>query len=396
MKINPIPGENASPVENQARFEIPATPAPDTGLAEELLLQKERLLSMHSPIEPLESDEDSHGLKEFIEYNLRYCLNTKGYHASPDCQKNLLEACQTLENSLADSSLTEAQKLKIYEKIKDFFNIWCVYQGDWYEQDGEPIDSPMNLVFSIIQQAILEVRYIQAYDIKPIGNFEGAVPPPEVFERLKKEGLSPEEILSWGWTPWPALKPTHKHISREKLLSNGVDAQSTMEPFLENPVFDQTLRVMDVANGCGLNCDTCLADAVAPSNLFTYNSLEKLFSDPRFLQMLQPDSFRVGSTGDISDHPQAIELVEMMLKKTTGLDRKRIDKEGEHHLIKIFTNYRKGREAFVEKLLKLAEKHPDRLRITISLPLNRKSVIVDQFKAFMAKNPQWFTGDNVR
>ena len=66
MKINPIPGENASPVENQARFEIPATPAPDTGLAEELLLQKERLLSMHSPIEPLESDEDSHGFKEFI------------------------------------------------------------------------------------------------------------------------------------------------------------------------------------------------------------------------------------------------------------------------------------------------------------------------------------------
>jgi hypothetical protein len=217
-----------------------------------------------------------------------------------------------------------------------------------------------------------------------------AEPPPEIVEALKEQGLEDKKIA--GWVSIPSLTPLRKAIPRSKLHKNGVDAKALFEPLLGNPVLDGTLRMADVMNGCGHHCDTCLADAVLPSRMFSYESLEELFSDERFIKMLQPDSLRFGSAGDIMDHPRAVDIVKLALDKTRSLDEQRMASESKHHQIKIFTNYRKKSEAELDKLFELARQNPDRLRVTVSLPFNRTDVVNKQFADFAKARPKVFPG----
>jgi hypothetical protein len=174
-------------------------------------------------------------------------------------------------------------------------------------------------------------------------------------------------------------------------MANGqVDAVQVMKPFLGDKTFNQSLRTVDVLNGCGHQCDVCLADAALPSKIFSEDSLQRLFSDGDFLQMLQPDSLRFGSSGDILDHPAALNIVLMVLDQTKPVDDFRMARERRHHQIKIFTNYRPHTEKAIDRLVEMALQNPDRLDVVISLPFNRKDVVNKKFGDYVKVRPGIF------
>jgi len=155
---------------------------------------------------------------------------------------------------------------------------------------------------------------------------------------------------------------------------------------------NQTLRTIDVLNGCGHHCDVCLADAAFPSRMFSFESLKKLFSDKRFQDMLQPDSIRFGSSGDILDHPRGVEIVKMVLEATKSLHEKSIQEGKKGYKIKIFTNYRPNLEDQLDELIEIAKANPDRFRLTISLPFNKKDTVNAKFMDYVEARPELFAG----
>lgn len=160
-----------------------------------------------------------------------------------------------------------------------------------------------------------------------------------------------------------------------------MDAYALVEPYFGLKGTDKILRIMDIANGCGHQCNTCFADADRPTNMFTRESLEKLFSDRRFLNMLDPYSLRFGSQGDIADHPVAVDIVEMSLEETKLLDAKAYF-DDRIHKVKVFTNYRKHREDVLDGLLELAQRN-ERLSIVISLPFNLRDNVHKSFRKYV-------------
>lgn len=197
-----------------------------------------------------------------------------------------------------------------------------------------------------------------------------------------------------NWQIVPALSPLRERIARKEIKNNLVDAQEVMAPFLDDPIFIQTLRVMDVLDGCDRQCDTCYIAAVVPHTMFSFESLQRLFNDPRFTQMLQPDSLRFGSAGDLLDHPQALDIVKLALETTSVIDKQRQEKEGKRHTIKVFNNFRQKDGTTLLKLLELAETEP-RLQVVISLPLNRNPQALEQFRMFVTQNYDIFNNSGV-
>ena len=122
-----------------------------------------------------------------------------------------------------------------------------------------------------------------------------AEPPSEVSKVLKEHGLPEKEIE--GWLAVPSVLPPRNRISKKEIASKGsVDAYELLGPLLGNKTLNQTLRTVDILNGCGHHCDTCLADAALPNRMFSFESIQRIFSDERFINMLQPDSLRFGSS----------------------------------------------------------------------------------------------------
>lgn len=218
----------------------------------------------------------------------------------------------------------------------------------------------------------------------------GTRPPHEVIATLQEQGLSMQEIAQLGWYSVPALNPLDRRIPNRELVANGqVDAFSLMESYLGQPTLVQTLRTMDVGNGCGNHCDTCYIDSQYISRIFGYGSLERLFYDERFLEMLQPDSLRIGSSGDIVDHQSPAAVVGMILQATQPLEDKR-QVDGNHHTIKVFTNYRPIHSEKLDSLIELAMQHQDRLRLTISLPFNRTDTVNRKFTEYVQSRGDFF------
>jgi len=217
-----------------------------------------------------------------------------------------------------------------------------------------------------------------------------AEPPPEVRAIIEEQGLEPDKIE--GWLAVPAIRPPLERLSRKELAKGQVDAVELLEPLLGDPRLKGTLRTMDVLNGCTHQCDTCVLGAVLPSKMFSQASLEKLFEDERFIEMLQPDSLRFGSSGDILNHPEGVEIARMVLDKTRVLDEQRMDREGKHHQIKILTNYRPGKEneRRLDELIGLAEQYPERFELVVSLPFNREDTINKAFVKYAQKRTQVF------
>ncbi len=220
---------------------------------------------------------------------------------------------------------------------------------------------------------------------------DSAEPTPEVVSMLARNGYTSEQIAAMGWFATPNLYPVASRKSRKDLQENGeVDAMAVVTPFLGNPILNGSLRTMDFLNGCGKHCDTCLADAPLPSRIFGVASLARLWRNQDFLDMLQPDSFRVGSSGDISDHPYAIPLVKLILEATDYMHRKRTVEKKQPYKIKIYTNYRMKNEQFLDELLEIA-RASRRLYVTVSLPLNRATTVSQQFELYVRNRSSIFS-----
>lgn len=191
-----------------------------------------------------------------------------------------------------------------------------------------------------------------------------------------------------GWLAVPQLPRNNE----EKRRVEEVDAYALMEGLLGCSELKGTLRTIDVLNGCLHHCDTCLADAPLPSKMFSFESLERLFHDRRFTSQLQPDSLRVGSSGDILNHPEAIRIIELLLDATSDIDSRRQREKKKRHQIKVFTNYRPHLESKLDELLRLALENQDRLQVTVSLPFNRTDRVNQRFASY-AQDRLKFFGD---
>ena len=218
---------------------------------------------------------------------------------------------------------------------------------------------------------------------------------PEVSELLA-ESEAPEGLIA-DWYAVPTKRIKIERIGKSELVGNQVDAVKLLEPFFDNPILDGTLRTMDLLNGCGRQCDTCLADAVVPSNILSYESLQRLWNMPEFLAMLQPDSFRYGSSGDVLDHARGPEIVKMTLEATASFpgtvmdDGRGIEKDKiKPHRVKVFTNYRPNLEGRLDKMLQLCLDYPERLKLIISLPLNLSDEVNRRFDKYVAGRAEIF------
>lgn len=218
-----------------------------------------------------------------------------------------------------------------------------------------------------------------------------AMPPPEVTKVIQETYLHKKYID--GWLAVPSIRPPKSHLGSRKIQSEGVvDAVKLLLPLLESPLLIGSLRTMDVFNGCGHHCDTCLADAAFPSRMFSFESLKRLFKNKRFRRMLAPDSLRFGSSGDILDHPDATKIINMVLWETRGLDkaRQKKSKGKKRHVVKVFTNYRPNLEEKLDELIAIARRHKDRFKLVISLPFNTTDVINVRFTNFAVARPEIF------
>lgn len=218
-----------------------------------------------------------------------------------------------------------------------------------------------------------------------------ALPPPEVIKVIHDCHLSKKYID--GWLAVPAIRPPKSHLGSRKLQNEGlVDAVKLLLPLLESPFLIRSLRTLDVCNGCGHHCDTCLADAAFPSKMFSFESLKQLFKNKRFLRMLAPDSLRFGSSGDILDHPDAVKIINMVLWQTRSLDKayQKRSKGKKRHVVKVFTNYRPNLEDKLDELIAIARRHKDRFHLIISLPFNATDVINERFTNFAVARPDIF------
>jgi hypothetical protein len=204
--------------------------------------------------------------------------------------------------------------------------------------------------------------------------------PVKAVEILKSRGLTGEQVDAMGWYAHPKIGDPNVARGKKVLAEEGmVDAFALVEPMLGNRTLDGTLRQVDVLNGCAHHCDTCCVDAPFPSTMFTYDSLVRLFDDTRFIQMLQ-NSLRFGAVGDILNHPQGVEIVSIALESTRGT----VD------TVKIYTNYRRHTEDKIDALIELAGQNADRLKVIISLPLNRRDNVNFAFQEYVRNRPQYF------
>lgn len=235
------------------------------------------------------------------------------------------------------------------------------------------------------------------YQSQGRNNAKNADPPPEVVEILQRAGLTFPEIESMLWLSYPYKAPQDKPIGSEQLIE--VDALELLEPLLDTPELFGTVDFIDLFNGCNTHCDTCLLDSQYPTRMFSHGSLDALFKDERLVRMLFATAFRFGLAGDPLDHPQAVKIIKHILKETEVLHRK----VKEHlsyvyppyfkflaHQVIVFTNYRSHKDGALVELIELAQQNKDRMRVVISLPLQRNDSVQKQFARFVQDHPHLF------
>jgi len=205
------------------------------------------------------------------------------------------------------------------------------------------------------------IPLLQSYeDHQPYS--EDPLPPPETIETLEAIGVDP---FSFKWRSSPQAEGT-KGI---------IEADALMEPLLADTetrrLLEGTFRTMDIANGCNNQCNTCLNDAKPLTTTFSADSIERLFEDERFLSILHPASIRIGSSGDIINHPDGVRIVKTILEKTKQMPR---------HKIKVVTNFRPNQMDELQELIAMAE-NPN-FFLTVSGPFNRDNSIGEKLLEF--------------
>lgn len=216
-------------------------------------------------------------------------------------------------------------------------------------------------------------------------------PPPEVVKFLKQAGLSPKDF---PWYDVPSLNPPRTRLSLEQVNANPVDLLPMLDKYglLGHKILTRSLRTLDTLVGCGHHCDTCLANAAFPSAIFSFPGLVDAFTDRRFLRTLNPQGIRFGSAGDVLDHPFGREIIELALESTEELDQAEFKRsEGRNrYKIKVYTNFRPHLKNQLTRLIDLALANLDRLKLVISLPMNRVDTINDLWVYYATKKPHIF------
>lgn len=234
-------------------------------------------------------------------------------------------------------------------------------------------------IIKIFKGSLIMKNEIQARDN---GDHNQAFPSIEMVIALHRQGI---DAFGMEWTAVPHL-PNKTH--------GPVDAVKSIEAILNDTrsrtILKRSLRTMDVGKGCGVQCDTCLVDAQPLESLFTLDSLGALFDDSRFENLIHLGGLRIGSSGDITDHPNPAQILEFALKGTRNVHAELMAKTGLPHQVKIYTNFRKQRAKKLDTLLETAMRSPDRSEITISLPLNRTGEVLDDFQQYIADRPELF------
>ena len=214
------------------------------------------------------------------------------------------------------------------------------------------------------------------------GDHNQAFPSVEMVIALHRQGI---DAFGMEWLAVPHL-PNKTH--------GPVDAVKSIEAILNDTrsqtILKRSLRTMDVGKGCSVQCDTCLVDAQPLESLFALDSLGTLFDDPRFEDLIHLGGLRIGSSGDITDHPNPAQILEFALKGTRNVHTELMAKTGLPHQVKIYTNFRKQRSKKIDALLETAMQSPDRTKIVISLPLNRSGEVLDDFQQYIADRPELF------
>ena len=141
-----------------------------------------------------------------------------------------------------------------------------------------------------------------------------------------------------------------------------VDIYKKLKPLLDDPgfvrIYTKSLRVMDLLNGCCRQCKFCYIDAGIPTKMISSESFIKLFSDSRFKQLLMDDSLRIGNSGDIADHPEAVKIVSFLLK------------EFPQKKLRILSNYRHRDKDKIMELVNLARVYNKDSNIPFNLMLS--------------------------
>lgn len=264
-------------------------------------------------------------------------------------------------------------------------NMMCKFVGTQPDMTPEDIAGAIEKeVIRIAEESIIMKNEIQARDN---GDHNQAFPSVEMIIALYRQGI---DAFGMEWLAVPHL-PNKTH--------EPVDAVKSIEAILNDTrsrtILKRSLRTMDVGKGCGVQCDTCLVDAQPLESLFTLDSLGALFDDPRFEDMIHLGGLRIGSSGDITDHPNPAQILELALKGTRNVHTELMTKTGLPHQVKIYTNFRKQRSKKIDALLETAMQSPDRTKIVISLPLNRSGEALDDFQQYIADRPELF-GKNVK
>lgn len=233
-------------------------------------------------------------------------------------------------------------------------------------------------------------RYLAyGFETSPVDTYHLASPSLDMVRTITKHGGKSSDFSGWYAIPNP--DPITKRISQAELLGTEVNVHKMLEFFLSDPRFVQTLRTMDFANGCGRQCGTCLADSCLPSKTFDVDSYLSLLSDKRFIARLQPDSLRIGSSGDIQDLPFAPEIILATILATEELDYARKKQNPDHrHFLHVLTSYTPRDEASLDQLIDIAKKYPHRIVLCISLPYNTSDILSRKFVQYVKDRPDVF------
>lgn len=202
-------------------------------------------------------------------------------------------------------------------------------------------------------------------------------PPENVFRILGKEYAK-----SLPWYAIPTVENPRIRMSERELIRDGArNAYDVVGDLLGHPILQGAIHSIDLFDGCLHKCDTCLADAALPKKMFDTMSYIDLMHDDQFLNMLNQDHVRYGSSGDISNHPDAAFILQETIEATKFLSP---------YFVKVYTNYRPRYAAVIDEFIDIANLYPDQFELIISLPYNRVDSVNVAFEEFVRERPEVF------
>lgn len=235
-----------------------------------------RDLKIHScSVDALYSPDGQESLSEFLENNLEVFSRVYIEAVNIYSGSGVKEMINSLNERIKDFSAERKRAIdkKLKKSISSFFYIVLGRKIKADSVDAYSwLRARLEILKSLLGQAFEEI------DTTMLIKEGRSMLPPETYKILGNIGVAKKELEGFGWSDVPALNPPSHRILSSELAGNTVDAYELIEPLLDESVLEKTLRTMDVANGCGVACDTCAVDAPLPTKIFSFDSLKRLFT----------------------------------------------------------------------------------------------------------------------